>query len=436
MTLTEAAFWTKRFGVIALVMLSIFLIVVIILTSTASKNVLPQYISANYACTETKTEFLSNKLDIPSLQLSAGSGMYFELQTDSGKIDALPNIINVYKFDNPIQSLSSQADAKILANKLGFTAEKITRNGTESYSWTDANRTLVVLSKNLNFTMKTNTSYIRRMAATGTTPSEQEAKSIAVNFLRNIGFTTTDYVNGTPTTTLINVNPDGSFSQAGSLSEAELVKVDFNRNKSMITIPSNTVGANTMVESFKKNLGEPDTESTIINDERIDIYTFNTAVTFLDTDSGNISVYVGVAADKNEKYLSSIYQMDYTYWPIQESACGTYELINPNIAIERIQAGEGSLVYLNDIKGDTVVDYTPRSVKKFTILYVNLTYFESANEQKFLQPVYVISGEVIFSNDTKGEFDFYYPAIDYDNVQNKIEQVAPKTVEKSGLLGV
>ncbi|MBU1119876.1 hypothetical protein KKA50_01620, partial [Patescibacteria group bacterium] len=73
---------------------------------------------------------------------------------------------------------------------------------------------------------------------------------------------------------------------------------------------------------------------------------------------------------------------------------------------------------------------------KFTILYVNLTYFESATEQKFLQPVYVISGEVIFSNDTKGEFDFYYPAIDYDNVQNKIEQVAPKTVEKSGLLGV
>jgi len=436
MTLTESAFWTKRFGVIALAMLGIFGIVVIILTSTAGKNVLPQYISANYACTDLKTDFLKNKLDIPSLQLASGSGMYFELQTDSGKIDALPSIINVYKFENPVQSLSSQADAKILANKLGFTAENITRNGTESYSWSDNNRSLVVLSKNLNFTMKSSIAYIKKIAATGTTPNEQEAKSIAVNFLRSIGFSTSDYSNGTPTTTLININPDGSYSEATSLSEAELVRVDFNRNKSMITIPSNIVGANTMVDSFKKSLGDPSTESTIINDEKIDIYTFNTAVTFLNTNKGNISVYVGVASDKSNKYLSSIYQMDYTYWPIQETACGTYELINPSIAIEKIQAGEGSLVYLNDTKGDAVTDYTPRSVKKFTILYVNLTYFEAAAEQSYLQPVYVISGEVIFSNDTKGEFDFYYPAIDYDNVQNKIIQEAPKTVEKKGILSL
>jgi hypothetical protein len=86
-------------------------------------------------------------------------------------------------------------------------------------------------------------------------------------------------------------------------------------------------------------------------------------------------------------------------------------------------------VSLIDTNGDTVVDYIPRSVKKFTIMYVNLTYFESAQEQAYLQPVYVISGEVIFSNDTKGEFDFYYPAIDYDNVQDKVVQEAPETME-------
>ena len=104
-------------------------------------------------------------------------------------------------------------------------------------------------------------------------------------------------------------------------------------------------------------------------------------------------------------------------------------MISPNTAIEKVQAGEASLVSLIDMNGDTVTDYTPRSVKKFTIMYVNLTYFESAQEQSYLQPVYVISGEVIFSNDTKGEFDFYYPAIDYDNVQDKVEQEQPATVE-------
>lgn len=433
MTLTEAAFWTKRFGVIIAAVLVIFGVVVIILASSKSSNALPQYISPNYACTEKKEEFLTNKLDIPTLDLASGSGMYFELQTDSGVVDALPEIINVYKFENPTQTLSSQADAKVLATKLGFSSEKISRNGTESYSWSDTNRSLTIYAKNLNFTMTTKTAYIKQVTQNGSMPTEQEAKSIATNFLRNIGFSSDDYSNGTPTTTLININPDGTYSQANSLSEAELVRVDFNREKSMVTIPSNIVGAETMVNAYKKRLGDPNTESMVINDEKINIYTFNTAVTFLNPTKSNISVYVGVAADKTDKYISSIYQIDYNYWPIAESACGTYDLISPNTALEKVQAGEASLVSLIDINGDTVSEYTPRSVKKFTIMYVNLTYFESKAEQTFLQPVYVISGEVIFSNDTKGEFDFYYPAIDYDNVQNKVIQEEPEVVESDSM---
>ena len=429
MTLTEAAFWTKRFGVIAAAVIVIFGVVVIILVSSQSSSALPQYISPNYACTEKKEEFLTSKLDIPTLDLASGSGMYFELQTDSGLVDALPEIINVYKFENPTQSLSSQADAKALATKLGFSSEKITRNGTESYSWSDTNRFLTIYAKSLNFSMTTKTAYIKQVAQNGSMPTEQEAKSIATNFLRNIGLSADDYSNGTPTTTLISINPDGSYSQADSLSEAELVRVDFNREKSMVTIPSNVVGAEAMVNDYKKRLGEPSTESMVINDEKMNIYTFNTAVTFINPTKSNISVYVGVQADKTDKYLSSIYQIDYTYWPVAESACGTYDLVSPNTAIEKVQAGEASLVSLIDINGDTVTEYTPRSVKKFTIMYVNLTYFESEKEQLYLQPVYVISGEVIFSNDTKGEFDFYYPAIDYDNVQDKVIQAEPEVVE-------
>jgi hypothetical protein len=83
MTLTEAAFWTKRFGVIVLAVLLIFGIVIVILLSSQNSNVLPQYISPNYACTERKEEFLANKLKIPTLELASNSGMYFEHQTDS-----------------------------------------------------------------------------------------------------------------------------------------------------------------------------------------------------------------------------------------------------------------------------------------------------------------------------------------------------------------
>lgn len=433
MTLTEAAFWTKRFGVILAGAVVVFAIVVVILTASSSQTMLVQYLTANYACTDTKEEFLKSKLVIPGLQLASGSSSYFELQTDSGKVDSLPNIINVYKFDNPTQSLSSQADAKVLAKKLGFDPDLITRNGTTSYSWTDGNRTLTVLAKNLNFKMTTDASYVKQVAQSSTIPSEQEAKSIASNFLRSIGFTTDDYSNGTPTTTLININADGSFSQANSLSEAELIKVNFTRNKAMITIPSNVVNADGMVSSLKKKLGEPTTEDVYVNDTSLKVYSFNTAVTFLNPNVSNIDVYIGAKYNKTSGYLSSVYQIDYTYWPIETSACGTYELITPESALEKVQSGAGSLVYLNDVNGDDVVDYTPRKVKKFTILYVNLTYYESATEQNFLQPVYVVSGEAIFDNDTKGEFDFYYPAIDYTNVQNKIVQAAPKVTKSNSL---
>lgn len=430
MTLTEAAFWTKRFGVIIGAALLVFIIVIlIILFSTQSKNMPVEYLSANFACTETKEEFLEHKLEIPALKIADGSEMLFEIETDTGKIDSLPQIINVYKFDNPTQSLSSQADAKTLAGKLDFEPEGMIRRGTTSYVWVDRDtgRTLEVFAKNLNFNLKTEASYIRKALEKGAMPTEQQAKSKAINTLRILGFSSSDYSAGNHTTTLIDVNPDGSFSQAASLSEAELVRVDLRRSKSMITISSNIQGAESMVTSLKRRLGEPTIETPIINDKKITVSTFQTNVTTLEPNKGDISIYVGV--DRKENKLSDIYQIDYTYWPIQESACGTYELVSPQYAIQQVQEGKGSLVYLNNKNGDDVTEYIPKKVKKFIVLYINITYYESPTEQAYLQPVYVISGEAIFDNDTKGEFDFYYPAINYSSVQNRIVQ-QENTVEE------
>jgi len=435
MTLTEAAFWTKRFGIIAGGALLVFLVIVLIITTVdKSKNMPPAYLTANFACTETKEEFLENKLSIPSLKLVEGSEMLFEIKTDSGKIDSLPQIINVYKFSNPTQSLSSQADSKILAKKLGFNPDAVIRRGTESYVWVDrdTSRTLEIQAKNLNFTLKTDAQYIRTKAKSGALPTEQEAKSKAVNFLRSIGFSSDDYASGTPTTTLIDVNPDGSFSKAASLSEAELIRVDFKRSKSMITIASDIVGAESMVASLTKKLGAPTEETPIINDKRITVYTFNTSVTTTNPSKSNISVYIGVQ-ERSSDTLAEIYQIDYVYWPIQETNCGTYELVSPQFAIQQVQSGNGSLVYLNKVGGDDVINYIPKKVTKFSVFYVNLTYYESLEEQEYLQPVYVVSGEAIFDDGSKGEFDYYYPAINYTSVQNRIVLPEPKVKESSSL---
>ena len=85
MTLTEAAFWTKRFGVIAGGAFVIFIIVILVLTLGQTDTMPPEYLTANFACTETKEEFLDHKLNIPSLNLADGSEMVFEISTDTGK---------------------------------------------------------------------------------------------------------------------------------------------------------------------------------------------------------------------------------------------------------------------------------------------------------------------------------------------------------------
>jgi hypothetical protein len=441
MTLTEAAFWTKRFGVIALGAGIIFVVVVLILTIQPKDEMPPEYLTANFACTEKKEEFLQHKLEIPSLALADGSEMVFEILTDTGKIDSLPQIINVYDFDIPTQSLSAQANAKILAKKIGFDPEQVIRKGTQSYVFVDKtnSRTLEIQAKNMNFNLKTEPAQIKKIAANGTLPSEQDAKLLATSMLRSLGLYSDDYELGTPQLTYININPDGSYSKASSASEAELIKIDFVRKKSMITIPSNIVGAEDMIKSLTTRLGmEPTLTNTIVNDERLEVYTYDTIVSYPETQRHNISVYVGAEDNENKtagNVMNAIYQIDYVYWPVQVEPCGTYELISPQKAIEEVQAGKGKIVYLYEKNGDDVVQYTPRKVKKFVVTKdIFITYYESNDELPYLQPVYVISGDAIFEGDIKGSFDIYYPAINYDIVQDKIELPAAKVKEKTSWL--
>ena len=435
MTLTEASFWTKRLGVIALGALIIVVIIILVIVMNSNiEVVMPQYLEPNFACTQHKEEFLENRLQIPSLQFADGTELSFDIKTDTGKIDSLPEIINVYKFNNRSQSLTAQADAKILAKAMGFDPDVIERVSTQGYKWTDraAGRTLEVEAKNLNFTLKTDTSVMRESSASSALPSEQEAKSIAVNALNSLGVFPSDYTSGNHRTTLININPDGSFSKAHSLAEADLIRVDLIRIKSMITIPSNIENAEKMVRDFsRRTLIEPTEETSTATDGRLGIFTFNTLVSFPQTQRANISVYVGPAITGVPTRVSKIYQIDYTYRPIAAEACGTYKLVDPEYATEMIQQGEGSLVYLSNTGADDVVDYMPKAVKKFIILDIFIVYFEDREELEYLQPVYLISGEAIFHDDTKGTFDFFYPAINYNIVQDKIEMKAPEVVDTS-----
>ncbi|MDX9738952.1 MAG: hypothetical protein RBT33_01120 [Candidatus Dojkabacteria bacterium] len=433
MTLTEAAFWTKRFGIITLIVGFLFVVVLFFLFSTSTASLPPEYLTANFGCTEKKEEFLPHKLEIPSLDINPDSEMLFELQTDTGKVDTLPSIVNVYRYTNLGQIINSQAEAKILAKKMGFDPEKVIRQDTTGYIWrnNDTKKTLNVRARDLNFTMKTDVERIREIRRELDLPTEREAPSLATNTLRSLGVLEQVYTDVQPTVHLIDINPDGSYSQAESLVTAELIRVDFLRKVPMISIATNIENAQQMVDSLTKKELTYEIGEQIVNDERVDVYNFSTLLTYQYPVKTNISVYVGPKDDDN-KIFPNIYQIEYSTWSVENQACGTYELISPSLALQRIQEGEGSLVYLNS-SGDEVVGYTPQSVNKFRVDNIYITYYEGLLEQQYLQPVYMVEGQAELKGGERADFFIYYPAINYDIVQDRID-LPPATIKEEGIL--
>lgn len=440
MTLTEAAYWTRRFGVIALGAVAVFFIVTIVILNLGNDEVPSEYLTPNFACTETADQFTQNKIEIPSLELAAGSDRVFELETESGKVDALPRIINVHKFNILGQSLNSQAEAKIIAGKLGFDPERIQRRGATEYLWYDPNtyRTLVVQARNLNFVITTDFTKPSAIDRSATLPTENEAINIATNFLRGKGFLFEDYFEEKPGVVNINIEPDGSFTQSSSKAEAELVRVDFYRRKSIISVRSDITGSEQIKANLESRLPELEaaTDSIVTDQGRVDVYNFNTVVTFENPSAPNISVYIGPqnelskVQDTNTKY---VYGVNFTYWPIDTFPCGTYQLIPPSVALEKVQKGEGSMVYLNEKNGDDVIPYSPKEVSKFTIYGISLGYYEPKSEVEFLQPIYIIEGEATLSSGVIGQVYFYVPAVDYDAVRDKVIEEAPVEEDSGGL---
>ena len=179
MTLTEAAYWSKRFGVVLGAIFGIIIITLLIVFYAPKQIAPPEYLNANYACTDLKEDFLKEELKLEGLKLGANSELIFQVETTTGQIDSLPGIINVYEFDNQGQSLSSQLQATGIASDLGFNPDAIVRKDETTYVWLDTvrHRTLEIDARTLNFTLTTDADYIRTISSKQSVPSNSEAIS-------------------------------------------------------------------------------------------------------------------------------------------------------------------------------------------------------------------------------------------------------------------
>lgn len=434
MTLTETAYWTKRLGLIFVVILSVLTVAVIVILNLEGVTTTPTFEKANCACSETRDEFVLHKIEIPSLPLASGSEQIFELETETGKVNNLPRIVNVYKYHNPGETLDSRGEANIIAEHLGFDINTGERVGTSEYKWTDTEtaRVLSVKARNLLFTLTTDFANPNAFPDNATDlPSDNEAKQIATQFLTSAGLMSKDYMQKQPYVTYINVAADGILSQAVSKANAELLRVDFFRETNILSFLSSDVDSSAMLDKMKSNAFELTESDVQVNGHNETLYKFDTQITTINPTKSYISVYIG-PADRRKKKLdqNSVYAVDYTNWYVEPEPCGTYEVIPAHTAVDLVQNGGGSLVYLNEKNGDDVIAYQPRVVKKFTIYNVTLGYYDSPEEATFLQPVYIISGEATFDTGILGNFYYYVPAINYEAVTDKVEDmVSPENME-------
>lgn len=434
MTLTEAAFWTKRFGVIVIGFFVVLLIIILLVIGPTTGNPPQKYITATCSCTDIKDEFLENILTIPSLELLPDSNPAYVVQTVTGTLDYGVDAVNVYRYTDLGQPIDSQAQAKILAKKMGFEPDRVVRRGTSEYIWYDKSnqRSLTITARDLNFSLTTELSKIREIRKNSDLPSRNEAVSIAMNTLRSLGVLQQGYSEIEPLTYEIEINPDGSYSQADSSGNAELIRVDFYKKVPMISIRKDYVNSERMIQKLTKDDLTYEVGSVVGDEGRIEVYNFQKLITYQNPNKSNISVYVG-PKNKDLEIMQDVYQIDFKTWDLELESCGTYPLITPSIAEEKIKNGEGSIVFINS-DDDEVKEYTAQNVKIFTITDVTLTYYEGLTEQLYLQPVYLYSGTADLINSKRVDFIIYYPAISYDSVTDKVEVEEPEIKKDGGLL--
>ncbi len=420
MTLTEAGHWAKRLGVIIAVVLFVaILIVYFVLNAPEGANV-PSTERATLACTVDPTNFVESQLEIPSLEMGAGSTDKFKIDTPTGKVDKFPRIVNVYRYNNPGESLTFLTEAQIVAERLGFDKERYIREGTVAYIWDDLStaRRLRIEARNMLFELKTEFANQKAFPEdVGTLPTDESAVRTATDFLKNTGLFTSDYASGEVRTTLIKLGADGALSQAPSKATADLIRVDFFRKAAITAVLEGSADAKAIEKSMENFESEIKKESVNGVTYEVRIYYANIEQIESYKDKSYLSVLVGPEDKRKSGYrASNIYGVQYRNWIVEIASCGTYPIIPAGTAVQKVTQGEASLVYFNRKGGDDVLPYSPIVATDLTILDVDLGYYDMEVEGEFLQPIYIVRGEAVLESGDVGNFVYFVPAIDYDQL--------------------
>jgi hypothetical protein len=342
-TLTETAYYSRqaiKYGSIAVVILLILRGAFLSFRAYWKKAHPPPPPPPTVAFGKLPKLKFSERNDLPKLS--------FKLETISGSLPKLSSQAKVFFVPQPSPNLLAWGNTKAWAKQLGFSREP---QATDKfvYRFTSETTPSTVLTVNVltkNFHLSYDWKSDLEILSQGNPPQEKEAISLAKGFLQGASALTADLTQGSAEVIYLKYS-EGNLVKALFFSEANFAKVNL----------------------FRQNLD-------------------NLKILPANPKDANISLILAPTASRNR----GIIEVKYTHAPISQANFATYPLKEVNAAWSELTGGKGFIANLgNNPEG------------KLVIRNAYLAYFDTEEEQNFLQPVIVFEGD--------NDFYAYVPAV-------------------------
>jgi len=362
---------------------SIFVIAVLMINLVISIFKKDEEIPPIYPQTADESFKTLPKISFDNLEITNPNEVEYILDTVDGKVPLtyIP-VTHVFKNKTPYQSLTAYEDSVNIAKKFDFTTQPQTPSETELV-WTSGIRSLTInkLYKTVDITVDFKSEAIQKLE-TEITQELAYFEQMSSSILKSAGLSAPTKAEAR----YIKLNPNGTFSQVNSTTEADFVRIDFYN----------------VYETLKLNLPEG------LKDEEIVKYTNEYGI-FSDElgenpKEGIIYMILGGATSKD------VYFLKYSKWEIEKTS--DYYLIGTKSALEEVQKGNGFIRFLKKTNESRLDEYVPLDVKSFNINNIEIAYYSNSDYIDYIQPMYVFSG-IALLNGTSEQADFiiYYPAI-------------------------
>ncbi len=339
--------------------------------------------------------------NFPSLHININDLTPEIVATQTVKIK-VPPIAYVYKIPTTGETFSTKTKAKQLANILQFPADAFTKPNPITLKWEDKTLKRKLLINTSDFSLIYSYDYsVYPKIPNKKIPATTSATAIAKQLLSSLGLATTDVTNSRTHVFPVAFPTENSIKVVDALLEAQAIKIDFQRPVTILKYP----------RFILRNRPEKRINFTRFIDlsEGTENSVYSTYTVTTTPYIGNIRVYI---KSNSTNPIQGLLRLEYKHFRIDNIPCGTYPIIKPDTAITYIKQNKANVVAVVN-KKDKLNNLDPiPPIDRIIITQIELAYYEPYKPGGFLEPVYVVTGDIQFSDKQQGEVVFYVPAIE------------------------